>query len=811
MLFARFIETLIQYRFPIVLLALLLSALAFSPARRISFDRRIDRMFQPDDPRYTSYQDLKRWFGDSETSIVAFDDPQLFTVEGMRRLERFHQQIEQLEGVRGVVSLKNARRPSALWDSRSFAQQLSAGVISAEQLQREILDTRLYRGKLVSDAGQTAVLWVELLSSGDQANQRGQTIEQLRALCQQVSPPAVLAGGPVLVDEVFTNLEKDGTTLGVTSSLILTLVIALLFRNLRWVLLPLAVVQVTLLYTKATLVTSGIQLSMVSSPLVALVTVIGVATVVHITVRYREERLKLGSQEALRQTLLHIGPPVFWTCLTTLMGFAALTVSQVMPVRDFGLMMSIGAGLVFVSVVAITPALVLGFQRWNDLPGASLGERWTQRLLQRGVEGVGYNPKPALVMIGFAFLLCALGILRLQVATDFNENFRKNSPIVQSFEFLFDRIEGINALDILIPLPGETSGGLNQTLQKLRELQAELDQSPGVAHTLSLADMLDFVSQPVVVESGRLGGMIPRFNPSGLLPESARLRVIELLGPQYVSRLWNRQQQVTRIIVQAGHAHGADQKQALVESIEGIARKHFDQARVTGSFVLMVYLVQSLLADQWTTFLVSFVAILGMMAIAFRSFTLGLVALIPNVTPILMVLGVMGWTGMKINMASAMLASVSLGLSVDFSIHYLYRYLAERRQGKTYLEAIQQVHSSVGLAIVLANLALISGFLVLLLSSLIPTVHFGMLVSVAMMGGLLGNLFLLPVLLRFLDPPDPDQSQPDRWGLDRSELFGSNLYQREGDRREGDRREGDRREGDRREGDRREGDRREGD
>jgi len=762
MVFARSIEKLIQYRLPVLGGAILLCCLAFHPARQISFDRRIDRMFQPDDPRYTSYQDLKRWFGDSETSIIAYDDSELFTAEGMRRLEEFHGQIERIEGVRGVVSLRTARRPSALLDNRTFSQQLSAGAISADQLKREILDSRLYRGKLVSDAGETAILWVELLSSRDEASHRGKTIVQLRELCQRMTPPAMLAGGPVLVDEVFTNLEKDGTTLGVTSSLILTVVIALLFRNLRWVLLPLAVVQVTLLYTKAALVSSGIQLSMVSSPLVALVTVIGVATVVHITVRYREERLKLESIEALQQTLLHIGPPVFWTCMTTLMGFAALTVSQVMPVRDFGIMMSIGAGLVFVSVVALTPAIVLGFKRFSDLPGASLGERWMQRLLQRGVEGVEANPKPTLVVMGIFFLLCVAGILRLEVATDFNENFRKSSPIVQSFEFLFERIEGINALDILIPLPADAQGNLDQTLQKLRRMQSELDDASGVAHTLSLIDMLDFASNPLATQPtsestaepsrlSRLGRLIPRVDPSALLPESARLRVIELIGPEYVSKVWNRQQQVTRVIVQAGHAHGADKKQELVESIEAIANRHFEDARVTGSFVLMVYLVQSLLADQWTTFLVSFVAILGMMSVAFRSFRLGLIALIPNVTPILMVLGVMGWSGMKINMASAMLASVSLGLSVDFSIHYLYRYLAERKLGKTYLEAIHTVHSSVGLAIVLANLALIAGFLVLLLSSLIPTVHFGLLVSVAMMGGLIGNLFLLPVLLRFLD------------------------------------------------------------
>jgi predicted RND superfamily exporter protein len=139
-----------------------------------------------------------------------------------------------------------------------------------------------------------------------------------------------------------------------------------------------------------------------------------------------------------------------------------------------------------------------------------------------------------------------------------------------------------------------------------------------------------------------------------------------------------------------------------------------------------------------------------MLMLAFRDWRLGLIALIPNATPILIVVGVMGWAGLKVNVATAMLASVSMGLAVDFSIHYLYRFQHELRSGKSFHDAVRDAHGSVGLAMVLANIALIAGFSTLVISAFIPTVHFGLLVSVAMLGGLVGNLISLPILLRLL-------------------------------------------------------------
>jgi len=750
-LLERFAEFIIRMRSVLFLACAVLVGLAIGPSLRLDFDRTIESMFRADDARYENYREDKELFGGLETSFVAYDDPALFTVEGLKRIERLADQLGEVAGVEGVVSLAKVRRPSAPFDSRPLAEQLASGDVSAESLREEFLDTELYSGRLVSTDGTTTVLLVELAPANGESILRAEAIEAVRNICAEHDPPAVFAGGPVLVDDVFRHLEQDGVTLGVASSLILTLVIAILFRNLRWIALPLVVVHVTLIWTKAMLVLSGMQWSMVSSPLVALVTVIGVATVIHVTIRFREERLHAEPHAALRKTFVHILPAVFWTCLTTAAGFGALLASSVSPVQSFGAMMALGSGLVFFATIGLTPGVVLTVRVSSTDPAHAPGEGKLAAALGRIVANVERRPwrvvMVTLVLLGFT----SLGIFRLEVATDFTENFRKSSRIVQSHGFLAERMGAVNTLDVLVDVPDVLSEDFEETIDQLRRLQTDLEQEHAIVDTLSLVELIEFVhGKPEKKDEERAGGLMSWIRKIPAIPQRAELVMLDLFEPRVVAVLLNRDRNVARILVQVGHVRGAEGKKQLVEKIEAISRRHFPSARTAGMYVLLTYVVESLLGDQWTTFALSVAAIFLMMTIAFRSWRLGLAALLPNVAPIVMVVGTMGWIGLKVNMATAMLASVSMGLAVDFSIHYLYRFQYELRSGKEFHEALRDAHGSVGLAMAMANLALIAGFLALVISSLIPTVHFGILVSVAMLGGLAGNLIVLPLILRLL-------------------------------------------------------------
>jgi len=188
-----------------------------------------------------------------------------------------------------------------------------------------------------------------------------------------------------------------------------------------------------------------------------------------------------------------------------------------------------------------------------------------------------------------------------------------------------------------------------------------------------------------------------------------------------------------------------------------LARREFPSdnasagAEVTGFFVLLTNLIESILRDQWTTFAVSSLAILAMVWIGYRSWQYALISMIPNAVPIYVVMGLLGWAGLKMNMGAAMIAAVSMGMSVDSSIHYFSSFRHARREGKSVHAALMQCQQSVGLAMIFTTVALIMGFGVLITSEFVPTIYFGALMSLAMLGGMLGNLIVLPLLLSWTE------------------------------------------------------------
>ncbi|MDP6718298.1 MAG: MMPL family transporter, partial [Pirellulaceae bacterium] len=325
------------------------AATAYLPSQDVTFDRSVENLFADDDPLLTPYHQLKRTFGGNEVVMVAYLDPDLLAqdMSGIRRLTKLAEQCEAVPGVRAVLSLDRPIGEDIVDRDNPLATRTRAA----------------FENYTHGADGQTAAI-VAILNSVDEATvARQQTIDDLRGIVEHL--PDGLAGGfvtgePAMVSDGFRYIEDDGRRLGTWSTVLLAGVILILFRSLRWVLIPLVVVQLTLVLTRATLVWSGSQLSMVSSMLTAIVTVIGVATVIHVIVRFREARSSgLKQREALVRAGTLLMWPIFWAIATDAVGFASLLAAKVGPVRDFGLMMIIGSLFVLVSVVLTVPGLAL--------------------------------------------------------------------------------------------------------------------------------------------------------------------------------------------------------------------------------------------------------------------------------------------------------------------------------------------------------------------------------------------------------------------------------------------------------------------
>ncbi len=729
----RIAQGLIARRGILLGIGILVSVAAYFPARQLQFDRSIENMFAPDDPILVAYHDSKRIFSGESIALAAYVDPQLMTPEGMQRLTEVTQRLEGVGGVDSVMSLNNN-------------PLLGNDIIRTDQpVSRSFLE--LMTGFTIGEDRETTAVVCFLEPEATATVSRLETVDQLRDVIEDY-PKGVITGEPAIVVDGFRYLESDSKVLGRASTALLILTIILCFRSLRWVIIPLVVVNVTLLITKAILVLGGFRLSMVSSMLWAIVTVIGIGAVVHIIVRYRELRAAGdGTQASLRVAIATLMTPIIWTCFTDAAGFGSLLWAKVGPIQDFGVMMTFGAVLALVSMALVLPGLAL-LGRFDTDPKQAWGERALEFGLSQAVRSVERFP----LLVGGMTIVVAgtsiFGITWLEVETDFTKNFRASSPVVKSYEFVEKDLGGAGVWDVLFPIDGEIT---SEFLDRVRRLQTRLrteatakDENgkpvAGLTKVMSLVDALD--TRPF--------GDLTDAMPADMLVDQLKGLMPTMIAP-LLGEDPDTGQPYYRVMLRARERQPSRQKNQLIEEVTRISREEFPKAQVTGFFVLLTQLINSMIRDQWVTFLIALVMIGIMMLVAFRSVRIALVALVPNALPILVITGLMGWLGLRINMGAAMIAAVSMGLSVDSSIHYLAEFRRVRKAGYTVHEALEHAHQTVGRAMVFSTLAIMIGFSALLLSQFVPLVYFGALVSLALAGGTAGNLIVLPLLLQMIE------------------------------------------------------------
>ena len=717
------LDWIVERRKLLICVGLMMSLGLGYAALNLKLDHKLVDLFAESDPVLEPFRRLQSSFGEHEIILAVFSEPALAEPAGQTRIAELTKSIRDIDGVVGAVSIVDL--PAAT---------------DFENHTRGAQFRKVFRGYTHNESHDIAGI-ICLLQQTDNVEEHRQTLDDLRKQVNAM-PEGTLVGESVILREAFDLLENDGYRLNTWCTVLLLLVVYVCFRQWRWLVLTLLVVQMTLASTRGVLVLAGLQLTMVSSMLSAIVTVVSVAMVIHVIVRYREGLgMKLSPQDSLERAMNILGWPILFACLTDAAGFAALLVSEVGPIRDFGLMMALGSLLVLVSGALAVPAIVL-FGNQRIAPDTQLSSSVLQDKLGRLLHWATARAKWLYLVGGTTTIIALVGCPLLEVETDFTRNFHQQSALMSGYEYVEDNFGGAGVWDILVPV----QGGLDKKfLLRVLELERLLQERvPNVSSAISIADAIDagtggldqfdLLSQTTVTGSvGLMRGFMPEFVEAIYKPGSD-----EAAGS-------------LRIMLRSPERLPAEEKTKVIEQVQAVTREVFPEAEVTGYYVLLTNLIESLLGDQWKTFGVAAIAILVMMAIAFGNVRLALITLIPNVLPVLWLFGGMGLLGVRLNMGAAMIAAVSLGLSVDGSIHYVTSYLRERRSGASIGEALQRVQSTVGLAAVLATLALVVGFATLCISEFLPTVYFGMLVSLSMIGGLVGNLVVLPLLIQWVD------------------------------------------------------------
>ena len=731
-------ERLIRWRIELLGLALVATALSYGPAQSLKLDESIESFFSPTDPLLVEYLASKTRFGGDEFVLVAYTPAPKDADSGPANLTSNLVLNETAEFAEQLSAVPGVKSSSTLYLKKLFGlPELKRAPVLMRPIIYNALHNQL-KGILTSEDRRTQTIVLRLLPADQAPVPRRETIRKIRALANQHQPKTYVAGEPVQVHDMFLYVEQDSLLLGVTSTALLMLIIALMFRSLRWMVLPLLVVHPALLWTMGLLAKSGLRLSMVSSMLTSLTTIIGVATVMHVAVEFREARLLRSREDAFRDVFHRLAIPIFWTIVTTAIGFGSLLTSSITPVRSFGLMMLISTILVLVACAVFLPAGVLMGQQGSD-PKLGRSEARLTRGLERLFDAVTSRRWLTIAVLVGLTLFTAIGIRFTKVETDFSANFRQSSPIIESLDFFESKFGGVGSWEVNFPAPPELTLEYLDRVERLANQLRELvvagseGKSNGLTKVVSYPESLN---------------VIPKIAIPTL---EGRRRILNAKQPEYEPSLYNAKLERMRIVLRSYERQPAEVKLELIRQVKELARKEFPDAEVTGLYVLLANLISSLLRDQMTSYGLSIVLIVICVWIPFRRISWALIAMFPNVLPTLWLIGGMGWLGLPINIGTTMIASVSLGLTIDSSIHYLAGYQRSIRKGLPHLQALRESSTHVGRALVMANVALVIGFSVLSLSNFLPLVYFGVLVSFAMLSGLIGNLVLLPSLMLGLE------------------------------------------------------------
>ncbi|HBE68141.1 MAG TPA: hypothetical protein DDW52_08325, partial [Planctomycetaceae bacterium] len=467
---AQLAKFITRHHLGLLTLAALVAIGGFISARQLQMRWNVESMFPPGDPLVESYNHLQDRFGGNQIVLAVYRDPQLWAPngEGLERLEGVADRLREVDGVSAVLSLaelhgilERIRAPLTLLP---FAESTPPLLNPDDKLAQSMAD--VFEGYTHQEGSEYVAIAVLLAGTDGDRDARAQNspnstkrtavLANLRQVVQDLPTPAsdgLLTGEPVLVEEGFQMVRRDGTRLGVTSTVLLVVVLLFCFRSIRWTLIPLAVVHWSLIVTQAILVLLELNLTMISSTLTAVVTVVGVATSMHVLLRFHRERQQGHSRsQALENTYRTLLVAVAWACLTDAVGFASLMVAGVGPVRDFGLMMAVGSLVVLLAIVLVVPGLAL-VGRMDADPSVPRFDYALRLALRRLMNQVLQHRRLGLAILAILLAVGVWGSQRLVIETDFTKNFRSDSRIVQGYALIEREFGGAGVWDIMLPAP----------------------------------------------------------------------------------------------------------------------------------------------------------------------------------------------------------------------------------------------------------------------------------------------------------------------------------------------------------------------
>lgn len=581
-----------------------------------------------------------------------------------------------------------------------------------------------------------------------------------------------LGGVDMIADDMVEFVKYDLKTFGLVIVGLLIFILYILLHEKRWVAIALFICTISLVITTGLLGFFGWEITVVSSNFISLQLIMNMSLVVHLIVKYKELHAKNKSdtqEKLILDTVVSMAKPSFFVVITTIAGFSSLVFSGILPVINFGWMMSVGIIVSLLMTFILFPIVLMFFNKSVLKDDDSTKVPFTTR-----VANVALNyKKTILVMTFFTVLFSATGSTKLIVENSFIDYFKKETQIYQGMALIDQKLGGTTPLDVILTFKeGSDSVKSVEVVQEnapdeLDEFAEEFQESEGdkekywftqakmqkITEVHNYLDSLEPIGK--VVSLATIGEIIKVLN-EGEEADSLTLALLykelpdehrKIVLSPYMDVENNQVRISTRIIDSMPNLQRSELLKKIKRDLSGMLNPEYEEYRLSNILVMYDNMLQSLFASQIKTIGIVVFILFMMFLVLFRSLKIAIIAITVNIIPVSVIFGFLGWMKIPLDLMTITIAAISIGIAVDDTIHYIHRFTLEYKQSNDRIASMYNSHSSIGTAMFYTSTIIMVGFSVLVLSNFLPTIYFGLLTMMAMFMAILGDLLLLPVLL----------------------------------------------------------------
>lgn len=716
---------------------------------RIDIDMSTNRLLPEDDEGRKFYDYVRRAFGSDETMVVAVSADDVFTHDVLSRIQRIADGIAKLDGVHHVVAITNAanvRGSEEGIDIRAFVKEIPTDPEALAKLRAEALANPIYAGNLVSKDGRTAAIVIQFLNFSDRDFVAKGLDDQIHRIAHAEEGPTQvwITGGPHLkVAQIRYQLGDLARSMPLIV-LALAVILAVSFRTIRGVALPLLAVGVALIWTLGAMAWIGKPLTIVTVLVPPMLLILGVAYSVHVVSEYYDmlrENREAGSRDAVEHALSLVWLAVILTGLTTAAGFLSNALSPIAAIREFGWLSVIGVIATLIVALTLTPAMLSILGRPRRL--ARSEEAAANSPFSRMVEWLAAfdlrHRRAIFIFWGGVTLASIAAATQIVVGNESLRFLPSASEQRLDFEAVNTSLEGANGFQIVVEAKDKANFKQPENLRALESLQAWLESQPEIGGTTGLVDFVKLLNRAFHED-----------DPTQLtVPKNERLtgQLLFLGASDELEGYIDARYQLTNIVVRTT-IYDSELLSELVKRIEARMAEMPPalHGRVTGNQILMSGVVNDLIRGQIQSIFGSLVLIYALLCVMFLSWRIGIVALIPNVIPVAVYFGALGLTGITLNFATSIIAPMALGVAIDDTIHYFSRFNMEAKRLANEERATAAVLRSVGRPVIYSTISLVAGFLMLSWSDLLSYRQVGGMGAFTLAFSLFVEVTLTPAL-----------------------------------------------------------------